>query len=113
MTISLRYPPFAKPGMQARALRTSVEEEQLPSIDDFIDELPSIDDFLDTEIAAILAAVDTEVAAILAAVDTEVAAIKAKTDPMTFTATNFLQIDVKKINGTTVNGDGGATPWGP
>jgi hypothetical protein len=49
MTISLRYPPFAKPGMQARALRTSVEEEQLPSIDDFIDELPSIDDFLDTE----------------------------------------------------------------
>lgn len=56
---------------------------------------------------------DTEVAAILAAVDTEVAAIKAKTDPLTFTATNFLQADLKKINGTTVNGDGSGTPWGP
>ena len=49
MTISLRYPPFAKPGTQAQALSISVQEEHLPSIDDFIDELPSIDDFLDTE----------------------------------------------------------------
>ncbi len=62
----------------------------------------TVDDFLDTEVAAILAAVDTEVAA-----------VKAKTDPMTYTATNYLQADIKKINGTTVAGDGGATPWGP
>lgn len=62
----------------------------------------TVDDFLDTEIAAILAAVDTEVAA-----------IKAKTDALTFTATNYLQTDLKKINGTTVNGDGAGTPWGP
>ena len=49
MTIGLRYPPFAKPGMRAAAPPPSIGEEQLPSIDDFIDELPSIDDFLDTE----------------------------------------------------------------
>jgi hypothetical protein len=69
----------------------------------------TIDDLLDSEIAAILAAVDTEIAALTVSV----AAIKAKTDPMTYTATNYLQSDVKKINGTTVAGDGGATPWGP
>ncbi|HKY97344.1 MAG TPA: hypothetical protein VJL35_05780 [Gemmatimonadaceae bacterium] len=55
MTIGLRYPPFAQPGMRAQAQRTSVEEEQLPSIDEFIDELPSIDDFLDTEPEAVSA----------------------------------------------------------
>ena len=55
MTIGLRYPPFAKPGMRAAAPPHSVEEEQLPSIDDFIDELPSIDDFLDTEPEALSA----------------------------------------------------------
>ena len=49
MTIGLRYPPFAQPGIRAQARRPSVDEEQLPSIDDFIDDLPSIDDFLDTE----------------------------------------------------------------
>jgi hypothetical protein len=73
----------------------------------------AIDDFLDTEIAAILAAVDTEVAAILAAVDTEVAAIKAKTDSLTFTKALELDVNLQSINGTTVNGDGAATPWGP
>jgi hypothetical protein len=73
----------------------------------------AIDDFLDTEIAAILAAVDTEVAAILAAVDTEIAAIKAKTDQLTFTKANELDANMQSINGTTVLGDGSATPWGP
>jgi hypothetical protein len=69
--------------------------------------------FLDTEIAAILAAVDTEVAAILAAVDTEIAAIKAKTDSLTFTKALELDVNMQSINGTTVNGDGAGTPWGP
>ena len=55
MTISLRYPPFAQPGMRAQPSRPSVDEEELPSIDDFIDELPSIDDFLDTEPEAVSA----------------------------------------------------------
>ena len=64
--------------------------------------IDTIDDFLDTEIAAILAAVDTEVGA-----------IKAKTDPMTYTVANQLDSNIKSINNVTVNGDGGATPWGP
>jgi hypothetical protein len=55
MTISLRYPPFAQPGMRARVQRPSPVEEQLPSIDDFVDELPLIDEFLDTEPEAIAA----------------------------------------------------------
>lgn len=62
----------------------------------------TIDDFLDTEIAAILAAVDTEVSD-----------IKAKTDQLTFTKANEVDANVQSINGTTVNGDGGGTPWGP
>jgi secreted PhoX family phosphatase len=56
---------------------------------------------------------DGEVAAILAAVDTEVAAVKAKTDSLTFTVANVIDANVKRINGTVVNGDGGGTPWGP
>lgn len=57
--------------------------------------------------------VDTEVAAILAAVDTEVAAIKAKTDPLVFTKANEIDANVKSLNGTTLNGNGAGTPWGP
>jgi hypothetical protein len=57
--------------------------------------------------------VDGEIATILAAVDTEIAAIKAKTDPLTFTATNFLQSDVQYINATELTGNGAGTPWGP
>lgn len=45
-------------------------------------------------------------------VDTEVAAIKAKTDQLTFTS-GAVQADIKRINGTTVNGNGAGTPWGP
>ena len=70
----------------------------------------------------ILTAVDTEVAAILAAVDTEVAAIKAKTDliPASFptnfsatviSATGDVSVDVNKINGVTIIGDGSSTPF--
>lgn len=38
------------------------------------------------------------------------------TQPTGFLAANFttgVPADVKKVNGTTVNGDGSATPWGP
>jgi hypothetical protein len=80
---------------------------------DLVTLLNTIDDFLDTEVAAILAAVDTEVASILAAVDTEVAAIKAQTDKLTFNAANMLEVDVRKVNDTTVQGTGtvGVDPW--
>lgn len=64
--------------------------------------LNTVDDFLDTEVAAILAAVDTEVAA-----------IKAKTDQLAFTKANEVDSNVKSLNGTTLNGNGAGTPWGP
>jgi hypothetical protein len=93
----------------------------------------TIDDFLDTEMAALttnLATantnilvvddyVDTEITALISALnvvddflDTEIAAIKAKTDPMTFTLTNFLQIDAQYMNGVEILGAGTeASPW--
>ena len=40
-------------------------------------------------------------------------AIKAKTDKMTYTSGNDLDVNVQKINDVTLTGDGGATPWGP
>lgn len=33
--------------------------------------------------------------------------------PTTTTVTSNVNADIKKINGTTVNGDGSGTPWGP
>jgi hypothetical protein len=45
MTRGLRFPPFAKPG--APAPKPAALEEQLPPIEDFLDDLPSIDDFID------------------------------------------------------------------
>lgn len=68
---------------------------------------------LDTQLTTIDNFLDTEMAAVLAAVDTEVAAIKTKTDQLTFTKANELDVNAQSINGTTVNGDGSATPWGP
>lgn len=65
------------------------------------------------DIAQLYAAVDTEIPAILAAVDTEIAAIKAQTDKLTFNAGLEVSANIKSINGTPVNGDGSATPWGP
>src|SRR5690349_689055 len=46
MTRGLRYPPFAKPG--APAAKPVATEEELPPIENFLDDLPSIDEFLDT-----------------------------------------------------------------
>lgn len=63
--------------------------------------IDAIDNFLDTEIAAILAAVDTEIADIQARL------------PAALTAGGRMKADVLAINGTTVAGDGAATPWGP
>jgi hypothetical protein len=46
-------------------------------------------------------------------VDTEVSAIKGKTDQLTFTKANEIDANVQSLNGTTLNGDGSTTPWGP
>jgi hypothetical protein len=43
-----------------------------------------------------------------------IAAVQAKTDQMTFTVANKLDVNVLVVNGVTVTGDGSlGTPWGP
>jgi hypothetical protein len=98
-------------------LQTSVN-----TIDDLLDteiaalqtSLTTIDDFLDTEIAAILA--DTNELQVDwvngGRLDLLIDSIKAKTDPMTFTATNFMQVDAQYMNGIEILGEGTeADPW--
>lgn len=46
-------------------------------------------------------------------VDLLIDAIKAKTDSLTFTKAGEVDANIQSINGTTVNGDGSGTPWGP
>lgn len=59
------------------------------------------------------------VSADVAAVKAQTAAIETDTQdlqsrlPAALTAGGNMKSDIKAINGTTVNGDGGATPWGP
>lgn len=45
------------------------------------------------------------------AIDTVVDAIKVKTDDMTYTKANELDVNTQSINGAAVVGDGNATPW--
>jgi hypothetical protein len=46
--------------------------------------------------------------------DTEVAAIKAKTDQLTFSVANTLDVNIEYVNGTQVNGTGATgDEWGP
>jgi hypothetical protein len=95
--------------LDARASQSSVD-----TIDGIVDDiLVDTGTTLPATLTTISGYLDTEVAAILAAVDTEVAAIKAKTDSLTFTVAGEVDSNVQSINGTTVIGDGGTTPWGP
>lgn len=66
-----------------------------------------------SDIAASFSTISTTLATIAAYIDTEVAAIKVKTDRLTFTSGNDLDVNVQKINDTTLLGDGSATPFGP
>lgn len=43
----------------------------------------------------------------------DVAAIKAKTDSLNFTVSGQVDANIQYVNDVQVNGDGGATPWGP
>lgn len=72
------------------------------------DNLPS-DPADASDIAALFATNATSVAA----VKTDTAAVKVQTDKLVFTVANVLNVNVLRIKGTVVNGDGGATPWGP
>lgn len=65
------------------------------------------------DLAALITAVDDLVDTEVAAIKTVVDAIKAKTDSLTYTKALELDVNVQSINGTTVNGDGAGTPWGP
>jgi len=48
------------------------------------------------------------------AIDTVVDAIKVKTDKMTYTSGNDLDVNIQKINDAAVTGNGSvSTPWGP
>jgi hypothetical protein len=44
-------------------------------------------------------------------VDLLIDGIKAKTDPLTFTVANELDVNAQSINGVAITGDGAGTPW--
>jgi len=49
----------------------------------------------------------------LVSIQDDIDAIKAKTDKMTYTSGNDLDVNIQKINDVALTGDGDATPWGP
>lgn len=49
----------------------------------------------------------------LVSIQDDVDAIKAKTDKLTFTSGNDLDVNIQKVNDVTIQGDGSGTPWGP
>jgi hypothetical protein len=59
-----------------------------------------------SDIAASFATVNAALATISGYIDTEVAAIKAKTDRLTFTTANDLDINVQRINDVIITGNG-------
>jgi hypothetical protein len=71
-------------------------------------------DFLTGDAYARLGApAGASVSADIAAAKTDTAAIKLQTDKLQFNASSHTLSDIRKINNTTVNGDGAGTPWGP
>ena len=106
----LGAPAGASVSADVAAIKTVADTIQADT--DLLDDVSGGLADIHTDIATIAGYLDTEVAAILAAVDTEVAAIKAKTDKMTYTSGNDLDVNVQKINDVTLTGDGAATPMG-
>jgi len=49
----------------------------------------------------------------LVSIQDDIDAIKAKTDKMTYTSGDDLDVNIQKINDVALTGDGSATPWGP
>jgi ABC-type metal ion transport system substrate-binding protein len=69
-----------------------------------------------TDVDAILADTGTDGVKVASFADNSITAAAiadAAIDQATFAADVYVVANVKKINGTTVTGDGGATPWGP
>lgn len=101
--------------------------------------IDAVDNYVDTELAAVKTVVDAvklktdnipaSPAAVGSAMTISSGAItagvfaagaitadviaNAAIDQATFAADVYVTCDVKKVNGTTLTGDGGATPWGP
>jgi len=63
--------------------------------------------------ARTIASANYATASNLSTTDGKIDSIKTKTDSLTFTKSGEVDSNIKSINGTTVTGDGGVTPWGP
>ncbi len=61
------------------------------------------------DIETLLALMDSDLEDVLVSV----LLVQDKTDDLTFTKALELDVNMLSINGTTVNGDGAGTPWGP
>lgn len=69
-----------------------------------------------TDVDAILADTGTDGVKVASLADNSITAAaiaNGAIDQATFAADVYVVANVKKINGTTLTGDGGATPWGP
>jgi hypothetical protein len=53
------------------------------------------------------------VASVSGLTTSDVASIKAKTDQLNFTSSAYIQADIKKVDGVTINGNGTSVPFGP
>ena len=69
-------------------------------------------DDINTRTADILADTGTDIPASIAALQTDVTATKNKTNQLTFTKTNEVDVNIQSVNGTTLTGDGVTTPVG-
>lgn len=137
---SMRYAPSAAPNIIAIRTEIDSNSTQLAAIladtnelqtDDIPATLATIASYIDTEIGTIitnLATVDTVVdgiqtdlsngtdglgalKALLDILDTVADSVKAKTDQLTFTKALELDVNAQSFNGSTIVGDGQATPW--
>ena len=63
--------------------------------------------------ARTIASANYATASNLSTTDGKIDSIKTKTDSLTFTKSGEVDSNINSINGTTVTGDGGVTPWGP
>lgn len=71
-------------------------------------------DTIKGDTAAILADTGTTLDGKIDTIDGIVDAIKAKTDKLTYTSGNDLDVNVQKVNDTALTGNGSSgTPWGP
>lgn len=96
----------------ASASYTAPDNASITGIKAKTDNLPS-DPADASDISASFTTVNTKLDDIDNFVDTEVSAIKSKTDQLTFTKANELDVNIQSVNDAGITGDGSGTPWGP